>query len=142
MATGANEAEGCPRLIAASLPESFGTVPIPRQGAGFWRKFGAFAGPGYLVTVGFMDPGNWATDLAGGCLASLPKADLCSADGKCLLSTQSDIRALSRKRAAARWHRLARLMSTITADVSRAMRLKPGAAIHRAERSAPWSIGS
>ncbi len=66
MATGANEAEGCPRLIAASLPESFGTVPIPGQGAGFWRKFGAFAGPGYVVAVGYMDPGNWATDLAGG----------------------------------------------------------------------------
>ena len=32
----------------------------------FWRKFGAFAGPGYLVAVGYMDPGNWATDLAGG----------------------------------------------------------------------------
>ena len=35
-------------------------------GAGFWRKLGAFAGPGYLVAVGYMDPGNWATDLAGG----------------------------------------------------------------------------
>jgi len=35
-------------------------------GAGFWRKVLAFAGPGYLVAVGYMDPGNWATDLAGG----------------------------------------------------------------------------
>jgi manganese transport protein len=34
--------------------------------AGFWRKLIAFAGPGYLVAVGYMDPGNWATDLAGG----------------------------------------------------------------------------
>ena len=34
--------------------------------AGFWRKLFAFAGPGYLVAVGYMDPGNWATDLAGG----------------------------------------------------------------------------
>jgi len=34
--------------------------------AGFWRKLLAFAGPGYLVAVGYMDPGNWATDLAGG----------------------------------------------------------------------------
>ena len=33
---------------------------------GFWRKMLAFAGPGYLVAVGYMDPGNWATDLAGG----------------------------------------------------------------------------
>ncbi len=48
-----------------SLPESFRTVAVPR-GAGFWRKMLAFAGPGYLVAVGYMDPGNWATDLAGG----------------------------------------------------------------------------
>src|SRR5437588_2814168 len=48
-----------------SLPEVHGTVPIP-EGAGFWRKLFAFAGPGYLVAVGYMDPGNWATDLAGG----------------------------------------------------------------------------
>jgi manganese transport protein len=40
-------------------------VAIP-EGAGFWRKLFAFAGPGYLVAVGYMDPGNWATDLAGG----------------------------------------------------------------------------
>ena len=36
------------------------------HGAGFWKKLLAFAGPGYLVAVGYMDPGNWATDLAGG----------------------------------------------------------------------------
>jgi manganese transport protein len=48
-----------------SLPEVHGSVPIP-SGAGFWRKLFAFAGPGYLVAVGYMDPGNWATDLAGG----------------------------------------------------------------------------
>src|SRR5205814_688333 len=36
------------------------------HGAGFWRKMFAFAGPGYLVAVGYMDPGNWTTDLAGG----------------------------------------------------------------------------
>ncbi|HEX5068926.1 MAG TPA: Nramp family divalent metal transporter [Vicinamibacterales bacterium] len=48
-----------------SLPEVHRTVPIP-DGAGFWRKVFAFAGPGYLVAVGYMDPGNWATDLAGG----------------------------------------------------------------------------
>src|SRR5437763_5718846 len=48
-----------------SLPEVHGTVAIP-HGAGFWRKLFAFAGPGYLVAVGYMDPGNWATDLAGG----------------------------------------------------------------------------
>src|SRR5512132_701228 len=48
-----------------SLPEVHGSVTIP-IGAGFWRKMFAFAGPGYLVAVGYMDPGNWATDLAGG----------------------------------------------------------------------------
>ncbi len=49
----------------ASLPEVHGSIVVP-HGAGFWRKFLAFAGPGYLVAVGYMDPGNWATDLAGG----------------------------------------------------------------------------
>src|SRR5258706_16315543 len=48
-----------------SLPEVHGSIPVP-EGAGFWRKLFAFAGPGYLVAVGYMDPGNWATDLAGG----------------------------------------------------------------------------
>ena len=48
-----------------SLPEVHGSVAIPAN-AGFWRKLFAFAGPGYLVAVGYMDPGNWATDLAGG----------------------------------------------------------------------------
>ena len=51
--------------VAPSLPESYRTISIPRA-AGFWRKALAFAGPGYLVAVGYMDPGNWATDLAGG----------------------------------------------------------------------------
>jgi manganese transport protein len=50
---------------AVSLPEVYKSVPVP-AGAGFWRKMLAFAGPGYLVAVGYMDPGNWATDLAGG----------------------------------------------------------------------------
>ena len=48
-----------------SLPDVHGSVPVP-TGAGFWRKMLAFAGPGYLVAVGYMDPGNWATDIAGG----------------------------------------------------------------------------
>src|SRR5260221_1527753 len=50
---------------ALSLPEVHGSIAIPHD-AGFWRKLFAFAGPGYLVAVGYMDPGNWATDLAGG----------------------------------------------------------------------------
>jgi manganese transport protein len=48
-----------------SLPEIHGSIAVPLN-AGFWRKMAAFAGPGYLVAVGYMDPGNWATDLAGG----------------------------------------------------------------------------
>ncbi len=50
---------------SVSLPEVHGSVLVPEH-AGFWRKLLAFAGPGYLVAVGYMDPGNWATDLAGG----------------------------------------------------------------------------
>jgi manganese transport protein len=48
-----------------SLPEVHGSIAVAR-GRGWWRRFLAFAGPGYLVSVGYMDPGNWATDLAGG----------------------------------------------------------------------------
>lgn len=48
-----------------SLPEVHRSLDIPAN-SGFWRKLLAFAGPGYLVAVGYMDPGNWATDLAGG----------------------------------------------------------------------------
>ena len=50
--------------VAPSLAEVYRTVPVS-EGA-WWRKILAFAGPGYLVAVGYMDPGNWATDLAGG----------------------------------------------------------------------------
>jgi manganese transport protein len=48
-----------------SLPEIHRSISIP-NGKGFWRKMRAYAGPGYLVSVGYMDPGNWATDIAGG----------------------------------------------------------------------------
>src|SRR6266540_7114492 len=50
--------------FAPSLAEVYRTIPI-KQGS-WWKKALAFAGPGYLVAVGYMDPGNWATDLAGG----------------------------------------------------------------------------
>ena len=49
---------------APSLREVYRSVPVPRFG--WWRRALAFAGPGYLVAVGYMDPGNWATSLAGG----------------------------------------------------------------------------
>jgi len=48
-----------------SLSEVHSSMPVPK-GASFWRKMLAFSGPGYLIAVGYMDPGNWATDLAGG----------------------------------------------------------------------------
>jgi manganese transport protein len=48
-----------------SLADMFASVGTPRKGP-FWRKLLAFLGPGYLVAVGYMDPGNWATSLAGG----------------------------------------------------------------------------
>lgn len=51
---------------APSLPEVFASVPLPAGNASWWRRFLAFVGPGYMVSVGYMDPGNWATDLQGG----------------------------------------------------------------------------
>jgi manganese transport protein len=55
-----------PRVVhLPSLPEAHRTVPF-RSGASWLRKILAFAGPGYLVAVGYMDPGNWATDIQGG----------------------------------------------------------------------------
>ncbi|PZM13933.1 Nramp family divalent metal transporter [Rhizobium tubonense] len=48
-----------------SLPEVHASIPVPQ--GGIWiRRLLAFMGPGYMVSVGYMDPGNWATDLAGG----------------------------------------------------------------------------
>lgn len=48
-----------------SLRESYQTIPVPSHWP-WWRKMLAFAGPGYIIAVGYMDPGNWATDIAGG----------------------------------------------------------------------------
>src|SRR5438874_4963065 len=48
-----------------SLPESHRTILISPN-AGCWRKLLVFSGPGFVVAVGYMDPGNWATDIAGG----------------------------------------------------------------------------
>ncbi len=52
-------------LTQPSLPEVHRTIPVDHSGR-FWRRLLAFAGPGYLVAVGYMDPGNWATDISGG----------------------------------------------------------------------------
>ena len=52
-------------LTLPSLPESHRSIPVSHN-AHWFRKILAFAGPGYLVAVGYMDPGNWATDIGGG----------------------------------------------------------------------------
>lgn len=49
----------------ASLEEINNTVSLPKN-AGFWKKLAAFSGPGALVAVGYMDPGNWITSIQGG----------------------------------------------------------------------------
>jgi len=50
---------------ANSLNEVFSSIKVPAN-ASSWKKFMAYVGPGLLVAVGYMDPGNWATDIAGG----------------------------------------------------------------------------
>ena len=52
-----------------SLPEVFQSIAVPKN-ATAWRRFLAFFGPGYLIAVGYMDPGNWATDISGGAIYS------------------------------------------------------------------------
>src|SRR2546423_965567 len=49
-----------------SLEGLNGTVPVPGSGGSFWRQWRAYSGPAFLVSVGYMDPGNWGTDLQGG----------------------------------------------------------------------------
>src|SRR5215471_16943721 len=51
-----------------SLEGLHGTVPVPPESAGFWKQYRAFVGPAFLVSVGYMDPGNWGTDLQAGAL--------------------------------------------------------------------------
>ena len=66
-ARGLDRAEAAaPPPGAVSLEGVHGTVAVPRKGAGFLRHWRAFTGPAVLVSVGYMDPGNWGTDLAGG----------------------------------------------------------------------------
>ncbi|MEP6982260.1 MAG: Nramp family divalent metal transporter [Sphingomicrobium sp.] len=52
--------------VLPSLGDAHRSIAVPRPSAALWRRLFAFSGPGYLVAVGYMDPGNWATDLAGG----------------------------------------------------------------------------
>lgn len=53
------------KATSLSMPEVNASIPVDSS-ANFWRKLLAFSGPGFLIAVGYMDPGNWATDLAGG----------------------------------------------------------------------------
>ena len=55
-----------PPISHVSLEGVHGSVELPDHQAGFWRQWWAFSGPAILVSVGYMDPGNWATDLQGG----------------------------------------------------------------------------
>ena len=58
-----SDAAAAPIIAPPSLPEVHRSVAVPNAG-GFLRKLFAFMGPGYLVAVGYLDPGNWATALA------------------------------------------------------------------------------
>lgn len=55
-----------PDAAPRSLEGLHGTVPVPPESAGFWKQYRAFIGPAFLVSVGYMDPGNWGTDLQAG----------------------------------------------------------------------------
>jgi manganese transport protein len=55
-----------PHSVHLSLEEMHGSVKVPHHEAGFWEQWRAFVGPAILVSVGYMDPGNWGTDLQGG----------------------------------------------------------------------------
>ncbi len=63
----AKEAKAAPSQVNhLSLEGMHSTVEVPHHAAGFWRQWRAYVGPALLVSVGYMDPGNWGTDLAGG----------------------------------------------------------------------------
>jgi manganese transport protein len=53
-------------IVRRSLNEAPRSLGVPAGAGQFWKKLAAFSGPGYLVAVGYMDPGNWATGIAGG----------------------------------------------------------------------------
>src|SRR5205807_9444479 len=53
-------------LHRPSLEDVHSSIAVPDAGAGFWPQWRAFVGPALLVSVGYMDPGNWGTDLQGG----------------------------------------------------------------------------
>src|SRR5262249_51664939 len=59
-------ADGAAESFGRSLEGLHSTVPVPPPSAGFWRQWRAFVGPAFLISVGYMDPGNWGTDLQAG----------------------------------------------------------------------------
>jgi manganese transport protein len=61
-----NQLAGASHSEPLSLDGVHGTVDVPHHHAGFWEQWRAFVGPAILVSVGYMDPGNWGTDLQGG----------------------------------------------------------------------------
>jgi manganese transport protein len=61
----ATESGFLPESREPSLPEVHSSVHVSRSPV-FWRRLVGFLGPGFLISVGYMDPGNWATDIAGG----------------------------------------------------------------------------
>ncbi|MGX9392685.1 Nramp family divalent metal transporter [Nitrobacteraceae bacterium UC4446_H13] len=63
--TGISKPNPPAEAVRLSLPEVHASIPLP-VGGHWFRRLLAFLGPGYMVSVGYMDPGNWATDLAGG----------------------------------------------------------------------------
>ena len=66
METRPREPDDAPSAGHTSLEGLHGTVAVPPRNSGFWRQWRAFVGPAILISVGYMDPGNWGTDLAGG----------------------------------------------------------------------------
>ncbi|WP_239253489.1 Nramp family divalent metal transporter [Listeria ilorinensis] len=96
-----------------SLEEINNTVPIPEKGS-FWRKLLAFSGPGALVAVGYMDPGNWVTSIAGGAqygyllltvilMSSLIAMLLQSMSAKLGIVTGMDLAQVTRLKAGKKW---------------------------------------
>src|ERR1700683_2269314 len=61
----ATQSESIIEQAPPSLPEVHSSVRISRSPM-YWRRLLGFLGPGFLISVGYMDPGNWATDIAGG----------------------------------------------------------------------------
>jgi hypothetical protein len=64
--TTSGSARGSAANSHLSLEDVHGSVEVPHHQAGFWEQWRAFVGPAILVSVGYMDPGNWGTDLQGG----------------------------------------------------------------------------